>query len=143
MQLEFGLEDLVKSFQLGTLAPENFHHQEHVKIAWWYLQNYSLVESIDKFTSGIKTFASRLGKENLYHETITLAYLLLINERIHKTGKLLTWEEFANANSDLLDWQNNILKNYYQEITLKSELARQVFLLPDKSLCPNEHYLDK
>ncbi len=134
MQSEFSLEGLVKHFESGTLAPELFHHQEHVKIAWWYLQNYSLVESIARFTSGIKHFARQQGKESLYHETITLAYVLLINERIYKTGNLLVWGEFANANSDLLDWQNNSLKHYYQENTLNSELARRVFVLPDKSI---------
>lgn len=128
------INELVKCFELGKIPASTFHHQEHVKIAWWYLQHNSLIESIAKFSEGLKNFARSLGKENLYHETITWAFILLINERLQKGGKLADWEEFAKANQDLIDWKNNILEDYYKETTLKSELARQLFLLPDKSL---------
>ncbi|MBI4851193.1 MAG: hypothetical protein HY819_05145 [Acidobacteria bacterium] len=138
MQPEFNpkssIDKLVKDFELAILSPETFHHQEHVKVAWWYLQHYSLVESIAKFSQALRNFASSLGKENLYHETITLAYILLINERLYKSGKLLSWEEFADANQDLLDKENNVLNKYYNQSTLESDLAREVFLLPDKPL---------
>lgn len=43
-----------------------------------------------------------------------------------------SWEEFARQNPDLLIWKDGILSRYYQETTLKSELARNVFVLPDK-----------
>lgn len=128
------INELVRCFELGVMPASIFHHQEHVKIAWWYLQHNSLIESIAKFSRGLKNFAQSLGKENLYHETITWAFILLINERLQKGDKLANWEEFAKLNGDLLDWQNNVLSEYYKETTLKSELARQVFLLPDKSL---------
>jgi hypothetical protein len=42
------------------------------------------------------------------------------------------WEEFAINNADLFTWQTGILSRYYEELTLKSELARAVFVLPDK-----------
>jgi N-formylglutamate deformylase len=123
------IEELVRDFELNLLEPEYFHHQEHVKIAWWYLRNYTLLESLEKFSQGLKNFATRLGKGNLYHETITWAYMFLINERLHKQ-KSTSWEEFAKANNDLLDWQNNVLKGYYKESSLNSDLARRVFVLP-------------
>ena len=44
------------------------------------------------------------------------------------------WDEFAGDNSDLLEWKNGILTRYYQEATLKSDLAPTIFLFPDK--CP-------
>ena len=44
------------------------------------------------------------------------------------------WEEFARQNTDLLVWKDGILSRYYREGTLKSDLARSVFVLPDKSL---------
>jgi hypothetical protein len=42
------------------------------------------------------------------------------------------WEEFARQNADLLTWKDSILRRYYHEATLKSELSRSVFLFPDK-----------
>jgi hypothetical protein len=43
-----------------------------------------------------------------------------------------SWEEFAQANPDLLMWKNGILKRYYAEETLQSDLAKRVFIFPDK-----------
>lgn len=42
------------------------------------------------------------------------------------------WNEFARRNFDLLVWKNGILSHYYEEATLQSDLARSVFLFPDK-----------
>ena len=75
-------------------------------------------------------FRSR-GKPQLYSETITHAYFFLIRERMVRTAAK-DWEEFAGANPDLLVWKNGILFRYYEEATLRSELARSVFLFPDK-----------
>lgn len=43
-----------------------------------------------------------------------------------------TWNEFADANADLLTWKDIVLKKYYREETLASELAKTVFLFPDQ-----------
>ena len=48
--------------------------------------------------------------------------------------KVTDWDEFARLNPDLLTWKDGILSRYYHEGTLKSDLARSVFVLPDKSL---------
>jgi hypothetical protein len=42
------------------------------------------------------------------------------------------WDEFCRRHPDLLTWQNGILTRYYEEATLQSDLARTVFLFPDK-----------
>ena len=44
------------------------------------------------------------------------------------------WDEFADQNPDLLIWKNGILTRYYHESTLQSDLARTVFVFPDKVL---------
>ena len=44
----------------------------------------------------------------------------------------LGWEDFARENPDLLTWRPSVLDRYYTAETLGSELARQVFVLPDR-----------
>jgi hypothetical protein len=68
----------------------------------------------------------------LYHETITWAYILLIRERMARAEREETWPEFKASNADLFDRERNILKKYYREETLASDLARSTFVLPDK-----------
>ena len=73
------------------------------------------------------------GKPNLYHETITWAYLFLIHERIARGDGVQDWERFAEQNPDLLQWKPSILERLYSGRVLDSDLARRTFVFPDAS----------
>jgi len=122
----------MEAFESCTLPSDSFHHRDHVKMAFLYLQKYQPLEALDHFSSALIRFATAHGKPNLYNETITWAFLLLIRERIARTNSPETWSEFSATNTDLLRWDNNILLKYYRPETLTSELAKRVFLFPDR-----------
>jgi hypothetical protein len=124
-------EELIRCFENDALPTDSFHHADHVRLAFAYLCRYPVLQALEKFASALKRFAAARGKTQLYNETITCAYLFLICERMARCEGV-GWEEFARDNSDLLIWKDGILSRYYQEETLKSELARHVFVLPDK-----------
>jgi hypothetical protein len=69
-----------------------------------------------------------LGKPDRYHETITVAYLALIQQHIFERGNGGGWIAFAQANPELL--QPGLLRQFYPEAQLASEIARRVFVLP-------------
>jgi hypothetical protein len=125
-------QELIAKFESGSLPANPFHHPDHVRMAFAYLSQYPVLEALQKFCSGLKQFAKAQGKENLYHETITWAYLFLINERISRAATALSWEQFASENPDLLTWKDSVLKRYYTDETLQSNLAKRVFVFPDK-----------
>ena len=126
-------QDLIRHFETNSVAGDSFHHADHVRLAFAYLSEYSTLDALQKFTNALKNFAAARNKPQLYHETITCAYFFLIRERMmHDQG--IHWEEFARRNPDLLIWKNGILTRYYRESTLKSDLARNVFVLPDRCL---------
>ena len=100
---------------------------DEILLLWW-----GSASALDRFSSALKRFAAAKGKTRLYHETITWAYVLLINERVQRSDRRLDWDEFALANLDLLTWRPSVLDRYYTSETLGSELARQVFVLPDR-----------
>ena len=125
-------DEFIARFERGEIAAAEFPHREHVRLAWLYLRRLPLHEAIARFCTSLRRFAAAQGKPERYHETITWAYLLLINERAARAARAQTWDEFADANADLLDWENSVLKNYYREETLNSEAAKKVFLFPDK-----------
>ncbi|HKN76976.1 MAG TPA: hypothetical protein VJW94_17495 [Candidatus Acidoferrum sp.] len=122
----------MEAFESCTLPNGSFHHAEHVKMAFLYLQKFTPLEALGRFSSDLTRFATACGKPHLYNETITWAFLLLIRERVARTNSPQTWDEFSAANADLLRWDDNILKKYYRPETLTSELAKNVFLFPDK-----------
>ena len=125
-------EEFINQFETCTFPVARFHHREHVRVVWLYLQSYSVLETLARFSEKLKRFAAANGKANLYHETITWSYVFLINERMERNGKGSGWDNFAKNNADLLSWKSNILKSYYSEQTLSSELARKTFVFPEK-----------
>src|SRR5260370_42142271 len=126
-------QEFIERFENCTLPAEGFHHREHVKVVWLYLRRYPLIETLTRFSESLKRFATANGKPNLYHETITWAYVFLIHERMQRHGHKQSWPEFVDKNADLFDWKENILKSFYQDETLSSETARRMFILPDKN----------
>lgn len=124
-------QDFIRRFEDCTLPGADFHHRDHVRLAWLYLREHPPVEALARFSEGLKRYATANGHDGLYHETITWAYLLLIRERAARAGAGETFEEFAAENPDLLTWRPSVLASYYREETLTSELARRVFVMPD------------
>jgi hypothetical protein len=126
-------EDFIRCFETDAIPEGSFHHADHVRLAFAYLTEYPVLHALEKFAPALKRFAAARGKTQLYNETITCAYFFLIRERMARCEGL-SWGEFARQNSDLFTWNGGILSRYYREATLKSDLARNVFVLPDKSL---------
>ena len=125
-------EELITEFESGSLPADGFHHADHVRMAFAYLGQYPLLQALERFSIALRRFALSQSKPNLYNETVTWAYLFLIHERISRTAEPQSWEQFAAENPDLLTWKDGVLKRYYAEETLQSDLAKRVFVLPDK-----------
>lgn len=124
-------DQLILRFETGDVPAESFHHSDHVQLAFAYLSIYPPLEALGRFGEALKRYATAHGKAGLYHETVTHAYFFLIRERMACTGTD-GWVNFARQNSDLLQWKPGVLTRYYRESTLQSDLARSVFLFPDK-----------
>lgn len=119
--------EFVAALEACALPAELFDHREHVRLAWLYLREETLLEALPHFITSLKRYAGSLGASGKYHETITYAFLFLIHERMQRDGAR-TFEEFATANPDLF---GPILKRYYRAETLASDLARTTFVMPD------------
>lgn len=124
--------ELLSGFESCTLPNEAFHHEEHVRVAFLYLSRYPVLEALERFSTALGRFAAAHGKTTLYSETVTWAYILLIRERLARSGGEQIWSDFRAANPDLFDREHDILKEYYQPETLQSDLAKRTFLFPDR-----------
>lgn len=122
--------ELLERFESGTLDPENFHHADHVRVAFLALREGQLLEVLGRFTTHLKAFAASVGKPERYHATMTCALLLLIAQRIESRGQ--EWQDFARKNPDLLVWPSPLLRTYYSEDVLSSDEARRTFILPQR-----------
>lgn len=124
-------DQLLAAFQDTSLPDEKFHHREHLRVAFLCLRRErDLARAALRFRRALKRYARAHGKPNLFHETITWAYLALINERMRGEA---TSEEFLAANPDLLSHREGLLSRYYDVAAItQSNLAREVFQLPGR-----------
>lgn len=116
-------------FEACTRPNAAFGHREHVRVAWTYLRAESFEKAALRFCTNLRRFAEAHGRKGLYHETITWAYLALVNER-RDACPASEFDAFAADNPDLFDDANGVLVSLYDRETLGSERARRVFLLP-------------
>ena len=92
--------ELIEAFEGCTIPAAQFHHTDHIRLAWSYLGRLPLLEAGARLTLSIRRFAEHVGQPGLYHATITWAYLFLIQERM-RSGSATSWAAFAAANADL------------------------------------------
>lgn len=123
-------DEFVQALETLTLPAGAFTHAGHVRAGWWYLRRYPLGEAIDRFRAALRAYATSLGASGKYHETMTVAWLLLIEERLGTDGRGLDWATFAARHPELFD-REALLAKYYDRGTLVSERARRTFVMPD------------
>ena len=125
-------QELMAQFIDTTLPKSAFHHRQHVRVAWLFVQHHGMPDALREFSAALRRFADAKGATMLYHETITWAYLLLIHER-QQRHPVTDWDTFANANTDLLEWKPSVLDELYSADLLWSEFARRTFVMPDRA----------
>ena len=121
------IQEELSALETGALDPAKFPHPEHVRLAYEMLGCHPFGEAVTRFSRGLKLLTAKAGRPEVYHETITVAFLALINERRARSGEQ-SWPQFRANNGDLFD--KHCLKNWYSAEQLASDLARRTFCLP-------------
>ena len=129
---------LLRHFEAGTIARDNWKHAEHLVVALCYLKDDKLEEATAKMRAGIlkllTAFGVDLEKEMPYHETITVFWMrtayayMLMNEG-------LSFVEKVNGLCELYD-KDHPLKFYSRE-RLFSDRARVKYVEPDLQNLPD------
>lgn len=118
---------LLASFLAGTIDNRSFRHADHVHVAFLLLRRHGFVDAAAVFCACLKRIAARAGKAEAYHETVTIAFLSLIAERMAAGPD--GYDAFAAVHADL--FSPAVLERWYAPARLASPLARTTFLLPD------------
>ncbi|MBT8100860.1 MAG: hypothetical protein KJO82_13980 [Gammaproteobacteria bacterium] len=121
----------IEDLESARIEAGSFNHEAHVYLAWLYLREYPVTAAIERFSAALKRLTLKLGVPGKYHETITWFFMLIIAQRCADRPSQ-DWPQFKATNSDLLDWDENILHRYYSKATLDSDEARRTFVLPDR-----------
>lgn len=124
--------DRFESFQIN---PAEFHHREHLRIAYVLIVKYGVEEAFSRIRSDILGFLDHLGAGDAkYHETITYAWLLVVQHFMQISGRAHNFESFLQKNDMLLD--PSILNNHYSKALLASGEAKKHYVEPDLEPIP-------
>jgi len=122
---------LLARFEALEVAPADFHHAEHIRLAFSMLAaEVDFGRAAIRFRDALIRFATSIGAPGKYHETLTWAYLALVHERM-VAGTYASSLELLTAHPDLADHRTGALARYYDlDAITASPLARRVFVLP-------------
>jgi hypothetical protein len=125
-------EEFSAAFEALTLPPSEFRHAGHVRLARIYLKRMTLQDAMTRYAQGLRAFAAHVGKPGLFHETITYAFLMVINERVADGPQGEGWAAFQARNPDVMAGVKAALGRYYTDERLSGDRARAGFVMPDR-----------
>ena len=127
-------QEFLRAFENCHLGNEGFHHRDHIRLAWIYLQRYGESEARRHMSEAIRRFAAFHGKIDKYHETITLAWLRLVAGAMTRVPGDRTFDKLTLLAPELLD--RRTLDKFYSAGALASDAARNTWVGPDLQPLP-------
>lgn len=121
---------LLAAFLTTAISAKDFHHREHVRVVWKLIATVGQEPARERFVEALVALASAHGADQLYHETLTRAWVELIAEAVRSSPDALTSDEFLGRHPELLD--RSILHRFYSPELLASDEARISWIAPDR-----------
>ena len=129
-----GDAEFADAFERCELSNESFHHCDHIRLAWIYLQRYGADAAEVRIAATIRKFAAHFGKTDKYHEAVTVAWMRLLADAARSVPSSASFSEAIAAFPKLLD--KNYLREFYSDALLDSQIARDAFVAPDRKPLP-------
>ncbi len=125
-------EEFLTAFEACKL--EEFHHRDHIKVAYLYLRRHPLDDAIIKVRTGLRALAVAWSApvddlEKGYHETMTQAWVRLVHLTLAECGPAESGDVFCDQQPQLM--QKTRLELFYSRERLMTWEAKQEFVEPD------------
>jgi hypothetical protein len=126
-----GDDEFLSAFTSCELPLASFRHGDHLRLAWLLLHRKPFDEALTLVRDGIRRYAAYHGLPNLFHETVTIAWLRLL-----ATHHEPTFAAFIADNEHRLT--PTLLHQFWTPEVLQSESARLHWVAPDRLALPND-----
>ena len=122
------------AFDACTIAPSEFNHQAHVRLAYIYLTEGDANSAVQKMRDALLTFLEHNNvPRSKFHETLTRAWVLAVQHFMNRSTSTSA-ADFIAKNPELLD--SKIMLTHYSASVLFSADARASFVEPDLDPIP-------
>jgi hypothetical protein len=126
--------DFRAAFEAFTLAPAQFDHAAHVRLAYVYLVEHDVEAAAQQMRGALLKFIEHNGiPRSKFHETMTRAWVMAVRHFMNKSASASS-ADFLTRNAELLDSQ--IMLTHYSASVLFSPDARAGFVEPDLDPIP-------
>jgi hypothetical protein len=126
-------DTFLAQFEAATWPLAEWHHKQHIKVAYLYLSRYPFEAAMTRLREKIKAFnaANNLPDEltSGYHETMTQAWLRLVHFTLCEYGPAENADAFYEANPQLS--QKKTLRFFYTKERFQTMEAKTGFVEPD------------
>ena len=130
--------ELHAAFEDCTLPFAAWTHRAHVRMAFLYASGHPLPAALERMRQGLKAYnAAKQIPEAVdrgYHETMTVAFMRLIHDRVAQNGPFANSDAFCDCHPDLLD--KFVLRQFYSRERMMTLEAKQRFVEPDLAQLP-------
>jgi len=124
-----GDDAFVEAFESCRLPAAQFHHADHIRLAWILLGKLSEQEATSRIEQAIRRFAAHNRVGQKYHQTITVAWMKLVAAARSASPQATRFEEFVALHPELLHVKN--LERYFTRERLADPEARYRWVEPD------------
>ena len=135
----------IARFEQQGFSLDQWHHREHIKIAYLYLLQSPLDEATERLKSGIKALNARHkvpdALDRGYHETMTQAWMRLVHCTLCEFGSAETADAFVDKHTQLLS--KRALLFFYSRDRIMSAESKRGFIEPDLAPLPVSARLHK
>jgi hypothetical protein len=122
-------QEFLDAFVSGGLSTAQFHHRDHLRLAWLQVDRLGLEAAAVAVAVGIRGFAASYGLAGLYHETLTRFWV-----RIVAHASAASFEETLERHPLLLD--KELPLRHWRGETLFGDAARAAWVEPDLQPLP-------
>jgi hypothetical protein len=117
-------------FATGTLPPDQFTHEAHLRLAWIHLHRYGVEQAIENITTQLQAFVHRVGASDKYNATVTVAAIRAVYHFMLRS-RTTTFQNFLTENPRLKTSFRNLLMSHYCTDIFRSEQAKKHYLEPE------------
>ncbi len=125
------------AFFNAGLANSEFHHRDHLRLAWLQVRRLGASRAEASVVEGIRHFATAHGHGERYHDTMTRFWVRLVAHAADDRPQISDFDEFLAAYPLLLD-KNTPLRHWSRE-ALFGAVARGAWWEPDQVALPFGH----
>jgi hypothetical protein len=127
--------DFLRAFEDLSFPADQFHHREHLRVAWLYLKSSDATRAAERMSVGIRRFAQYHGATGKYHHTLTLFWMRQVAAAMVETPEGWGFEEFLSAHPGLSD--KRLPAQYYSPDLLEAPGARDGWVEPNLQPLPS------